>query len=66
MKGIIETHEPEIHLQEMALTTPRVTIAPPNLALVAGSVVFPERTTFSDSLLDFGVQRKRRAFATLS
>jgi periplasmic protein TonB len=63
MQGTIEIHEPEV--QEVkpagrpaALEWPRrEMIPPPALA---------QRALFSDSLLEFGAQRRRKTFATLS
>jgi periplasmic protein TonB len=58
MKGTIETHEPEVKAANQA--TSRAAVLPrTELKLAAAS-----RPMFSDSLLDFGVQRKRKAFAT--
>jgi len=58
MKGTIEIHEPEVKAANP--TTSRAAVLPRSefVALVAA------RPMFSDSLLDFGVQRKRKAFAT--
>lgn len=58
MKGTIDIHEPEVKAApavSRAAVLPRAELA----AASAGA-----RPMFADSLLDFGVQRKRKAFAT--
>jgi len=60
MKGTIETHEPEI--QEVK-PTPSAAAVLPRSPLVVGPAVAP-RMMFSDSLLEFGPQQKRKFFAT--
>lgn len=59
MKGTIDIHEPEVKaaapVVSRAAVLPRAELA----AASAGA-----RPMFADSLLDFGVQRKRKAFAT--
>lgn len=58
MRGTIETHEPEVKAVNQA--TSRAAVLPrPELKVAAAA-----KPMFSDSLLDFGVQRKRKAFAT--
>lgn len=60
MKGTIEIHEPEAK----AATTPatsRAVVLPKSELVVAPAAA---KMMFSDSLLDFQVQRKRKAFAT--
>jgi periplasmic protein TonB len=64
MKGTIEVHEPEVkearpEVRGGAAVLPRAEIRPLAPA-------FPERVMFSDSLLDFGVQRKRKTVATIT
>jgi protein TonB len=61
MKGTIEIHEPEV--AEVKSADRRTASVLPGTELVWGPPV-PQRTMFSDSLLEFGVQRKRKAFAT--
>jgi len=59
----LEIHEPEV--QEKAQEkpgTPRAAVLP-RAEIVLGPPVAP-RLMFSDSILDFGVQRKRKALAT--
>jgi len=56
----IETHEPEVQQATPASTRAAVL---PRSELVLGPTVAP-RTMFSDSLLEFGPQRKRKFFAT--
>lgn len=58
MKGTIETHEPEVKAANQA--TSRAAVLPRTEIKVAAAA----KPMFSDSLLDFGVQRKRKAFAT--
>jgi protein TonB len=57
----LELHEPEI--QEKTQPTVRAATAPPGTGLVFGPPL-PPKPMFSDSVLEFGVQRKRRFFAT--
>jgi len=56
----IEIHEPEV--SEVKASAAKAAVAP-RTQLVMGAPV-PQRTMFSDSLLEFGVQRKRKFFAT--
>ncbi len=58
MKGTIDTHEPEAKVADLA--TSRAAVLPRTELAVAAAA----KPMFSDSLLDFGVQRKRKAFAT--
>jgi periplasmic protein TonB len=58
MKGTIEIHEPEVKAANPA--TSRAAVLP-RTEISAGLTARP---MFADSLLDFGVQRKRKAFAT--
>jgi protein TonB len=58
----IEVHEPEVKELQIKPST-RAAAVLPRADLVMGSAL-PPRTMFSDSLLEFGVQRKRRFFAT--
>jgi len=58
MKGTIETHEPEVKAANLA--TSRAAVLPRAELRVAAAA----KPMFSDSLLEFGVQRKRKAFAT--
>ena len=57
----IDIHEPEVKEAKPATRPPAAVL--PRTELVLGPQI-PERTMFSDSLLEFGVQRKRKAFAT--
>jgi len=59
----LEIHEPEV--KEIKDVKPGRSMAAvlPSTALVLGPAL-PARAMFSDSLLEFGVQRKRRFFAT--
>ena len=57
----IETHEPEVKEAKPA-SRPLAAVLP-RTELVLGPAI-PERTMFSDSLLDFQVQKKRKVFAT--
>jgi protein TonB len=58
--GTIEIHEPEV--KEVKPASRSVAAVLPKKDLVAPA--FTPRVMFSDSLLEFGPQRKRRAFAT--
>lgn len=58
MKGTIETHEPEVKVANPAASPAAVL---PRSELVVAAAATP---IFSDCLLDFSVQRKRKAFAT--
>ena len=57
----IEIHEPEV--KEAAVPARATAAAPSRTELVLGPPV-PQRPMFADSMLEFGVQRKRKAFAT--
>lgn len=59
MKGTIDIHEPEVKAAAPAASRAAVL---PRAELAAASA--GARPMFADSLLDFGVQRKRKAFAT--
>ena len=61
MKGTIDIHEPEVQ-QVKPASWPAAAVLP-RQELVTGPAL-PPRMMFSDSLLEFGVQRKRKAFAT--
>lgn len=64
MKGTIEIHEPEVQKAETPAKPVAGTVAAsPRAVLVRGPAV-PARAMFSDSLLEFGAHRKRKAFAT--
>jgi periplasmic protein TonB len=63
MQGTIEIHEPEI--QEVKPEKRPAAPALPRVEVIPGPVL-PQRVLFSDSLLEFGAQRKRKAFATFS
>jgi len=66
MKGTIEIHEPEVREPEVkeSKTTGRAGAALlPRAEIVMGPPI-PQRVMFSDSLLEFGPQRKRKAMAT--
>jgi len=56
----IEIHEPEVR-EEKPISRPAAVL--PRKELVLGPPVAP-RQMFSDSVLEFGVQRKRKFFAT--
>jgi protein TonB len=58
--GAIEIHEPEVQVKPASRGTVAV---PPRSELVLGPPR-PERPIFSDSVLEFGLQRKRKLFAT--
>jgi periplasmic protein TonB len=58
MKGTIETYEPEVKAANPAASQAAVL---PRSELVVAAAATP---IFSDCLLDFSVQRKRKAFAT--
>jgi periplasmic protein TonB len=58
--GTIEIHEPEVEVKSASRATAAF---PPRSELVWGPPL-PPRMMFSDSVLDFGVQRKRKFFAT--
>ena len=58
--GTIEIHEPEVDVKPASRATAAV---PPRSELVWGPKL-PPRMMFSDSVLEFGVQRKRKFFAT--
>ena len=57
----IDIHEPEVKEAKPATRPPAAVL--PRTELVLGPQI-PQRPIFSDSLLEFGVQRKRKAFAT--
>jgi len=57
----IEVHEPEV--QEAQAKPFTRAAALPRTELVLGPAL-PQKPMFSDSILEFGVQRKRRFFAT--
>jgi protein TonB len=63
MQGTIEIHEPEV--KEVRSVARPAAPALPRPEIIPGPVV-PQRVLFSDSLLEFGAQRKRKAFATFS
>ena len=69
MKGTIEIHEPEVEKSELQKSRPEVrstaAVLPRKELLVTAPEGLP-RAMFSQSLLEFGVQRKRHAFATTS
>jgi periplasmic protein TonB len=58
----IETHEPEVVKEAKPITRPPAAVLP-RQELVLGPPI-SQRTMFSDSLLEFQVQKKRKAFAT--
>ena len=60
--GTIEIHEPEV-VQEVKPASRAAAAVLPRTELVTGPPL-PPRPMFSDSLLEFGVQRKRKFFAT--
>ncbi len=57
----IDTHEPEVKEAKPATRPPAAVL--PRQELVLGPQI-PQRAMFSDSLLEFQVPRKRKAFAT--
>ncbi len=57
----IEIHEPEV--KEAKPVTPAAAVLPRRQELVWGPPIAP-KPMFSDSVLEFGVQRKRKFFAT--
>jgi protein TonB len=59
--GTLEIHEPEV--REVTTQGRGSAAVLPRTALVLGPVL-PPRAMFTDSLLEFGVQRKRKVFAT--
>ncbi len=59
--GTIEIHEPEVKEVKPA-SRPSAAVLPRKAAVAAAG--FAPRTMFSDSLLEFGPQRKRKAMAT--
>ena len=61
MKGTIEIHEPEV--KDAAPTRRPAAAVLPRAELVMGPPL-AERPMFSDSVLDFGTQRKKKFFAT--
>jgi len=61
MKGTIEIHEPEVKEVKPASRPAAVVLPRPE---PAKGPVFAPRMMFSDSLLEFGPQRRRKAFAT--
>jgi len=60
--GTIEIHEPEV-VQEVKPASRSAAAVLPRTELVTGPPL-PPRPMFADSLLEFGVQRKRKFFAT--
>ena len=60
--GTIEIHEPEV-VQEVKPASRIAAAVLPRTELVTGPPL-PPRPMFADSLLEFGVQRKRKFFAT--
>jgi periplasmic protein TonB len=60
--GTIEVHEPEVQEIKQAQPAKRGTALPPS-QLILGPPL-PPRAMFSDSVLDFGTQSKRKALAT--
>jgi protein TonB len=59
--GTIEIHEPEV--KEAKADSSKTAAVLPRADLVLGPAL-PPRAMFSDSLLEFGAQSKRKAFAT--
>jgi len=59
MKGTIEIHEPEVRKAQPAS---RAAVLPRSELVVGPPIV--QRAMFSDSLLEFGPQRKKKFFAT--
>jgi len=68
MKGTIEIHQPEVREPEVEVKESKTTgrggaAVLPRAELVMGPTI-PQRVMFSDSLLEFGPQRNRKALAT--
>jgi protein TonB len=63
MQGTIEIHEAEV--QEARPASRPAALVAPRVEVIAGPVV-PQRALFSDSLLEFGAQRRRKTFATIT
>src|SRR5213595_3805646 len=61
LMGTIEIHEPEV--KEPKLDSRKTAAVLPRTELVLGPAL-PQRAMFSDSLLEFGAQSKRKALAT--
>jgi len=61
--GTTEIHEPEVKKEVKPASRPAAAVLPKS-DLVAGPAVVAPRMMFSDSLLDFGQQKKRQTFAT--
>lgn len=59
----IEIHEPEVDVQQFR-TDARGTAVLPSRTEPRNRPAIPQRAMFSDSLLEFGAQRKRKFFAT--
>ncbi len=67
MKGTIEIHEPEAPVVKPGVKPVSPSAGPVLLRSdVAAPSAVPQRVLFSDSLLEFGVYRKRKAFATFT
>jgi len=63
MKGTIEIYEPEVEVKE-ARPKSRAAVLP--RAVIVPVAVIPQREMFSDSLLEFAPQRRRKALATVT
>ncbi len=63
MKGTIEIHEPEAPAVIPTSPWPAPSFLRNNLEI---RLAAPQRVLFSDSLLEFGTYRRRKAFATLA
>jgi len=62
--GTIEIHEPDVkQVKPGKAATSSTAAVLPNIELVLGPAI-PQRAMFSDSLLEFGTQNKRKALAT--
>ncbi len=61
--GTIEIHEPEVQEIKHVRAKSATTAALPSSELILGPAM-PPRAMFSDSLLEFGTQSKRKALAT--
>ncbi len=59
--GTIQTHEPEVK-ESKSVSRPGAAVLPQSVIVSGGAIAF--RPIFSDSILDFGRQKKRQAFAT--
>jgi len=64
MNGTLEVHEPEVQEVQPPVSRPAAAPLPRSESLAQTAV--PQRALFSDSVLEFGAYRKRKAFATFT